>query len=64
MSDVEVWGNVTPECKDLLSKLLEVDPSKRISAQDALQHAWFTQESTDSTTFPARFLNEQQWMRY
>ena len=29
------------ECNDLLHKLLEVDPKKRISIEDALKHPWF-----------------------
>jgi len=35
------WKKRTPELQDLVSKLLEVDPQKRISAEEALQHAWF-----------------------
>ena len=33
--------NVSEECKNLLSKMLEVDRKKRISAADALKHPWF-----------------------
>jgi len=29
---------------DLLAKLLEMDPTKRMSASDALQHIWFTED--------------------
>lgn len=29
-----------PEAKDLLEKLLEVDPCKRIDCEEALQHAF------------------------
>jgi calcium-dependent protein kinase len=32
---------VSPEAKDLISKLLVVDSAKRISAADALEHPWF-----------------------
>ena len=33
--------NLSENAKDLISKLLEYDPSKRISARDALNHPWF-----------------------
>ena len=29
------------ECIDLIDKLLEKDPDKRISAEEALSHKWF-----------------------
>ena len=36
------WGDVSDEAKDLVNLLLTVDPSKRITAQEALQHPWIT----------------------
>ena len=35
------WGVISNEAKDLIKKLIEVDPTKRLSAEDALQHPWF-----------------------
>ena len=35
------WSNRSKELKDLVLKLLEYDPEKRISAKEALDHAWF-----------------------
>jgi len=32
--------NMSPELQDLISKLLEVDPAKRLSAEEALKHPW------------------------
>jgi serine/threonine protein kinase len=32
--------------KDLISKLLKVDPQERLSAEEALQHAWFKDAPT------------------
>ena len=34
------WGEVSPEAKDLVKKMLLVDPAKRISANQALRHPW------------------------
>ena len=37
----DVFNNLTKECQDLISHILEVDPMKRYSAEDALNHPWF-----------------------
>lgn len=34
------WESASPELVDLLTRLLERDPSMRISAEQALQHPW------------------------
>lgn len=36
-----IWATKTKEAKDLIIKILVTDPSKRISAQEALDHPWF-----------------------
>lgn len=36
------WDDASEEVKDLISKLLEVDPIKRLSATDALKHPWLS----------------------
>jgi serine/threonine protein kinase len=33
--------NVSQNCRDLLGRMLEPDPTQRISAADALTHPWF-----------------------
>ena len=35
---------LTPECTDLLTRLLEVDPDKRITVQQILKHPWFVKD--------------------
>ncbi len=35
-----MWDNVSPEAKDLIKKLLVVDPAQRLSAKEALRHEW------------------------
>ena len=39
--NIEELKNVSNECKDLISKLLERDVNKRIKAKDALEHSFF-----------------------
>lgn len=39
-----IWLNVSWEAKDLIAKLLVVDPEKRLSATQALNHRWFTSD--------------------
>ena len=39
--DIDELKNVSNECKDLISKLLERDVKKRIKAKDALEHSFF-----------------------
>ena len=36
------WRGRSEELKNLISQCLEVDPEKRITAEDALQHPFFT----------------------
>lgn len=36
----KVEGPIEPECIDFIESLLVVDPSKRPSAREALQHPW------------------------
>ena len=40
--DDEVWDKVSDEAKDLIKKLLTVEPSKRLNATEALRHEWFS----------------------
>mgnify|MGYP000865024384 CR=1 FL=1 len=39
--NIKAFENVSSEFKDLLSNLLQRTPSKRLTAQKALEHSWF-----------------------
>ncbi|RHZ25576.1 hypothetical protein DYB37_000422 [Aphanomyces astaci] len=39
------WVDVSTDAKDLIRRLLCRDPTKRLSAKEALQHPWFAHES-------------------
>ncbi|CAN0189555.1 unnamed protein product [Ascophyllum nodosum] len=42
----EYWADISPEAKDLIAKMLTVDPRKRITAKDALEHPYLKVAST------------------
>jgi calcium-dependent protein kinase len=44
----KVFANISDNCKDLVSKMLEYEPSKRITAEEALHHPWFTEDNSSS----------------
>ncbi|XP_011500183.1 PREDICTED: calcium/calmodulin-dependent protein kinase type II alpha chain isoform X5 [Ceratosolen solmsi marchali] len=37
------WDTVTPEAKNLINQMLTVNPTKRITANEALKHPWICQ---------------------
>jgi calcium-dependent protein kinase len=43
--DDEEWQTISDQAIDLVHKLLEYDPSKRISAAQALKHEWIVEKS-------------------
>ena len=38
--DEEEWNDISSDAKDLIQNLLVIDPSKRLSASEALQSRW------------------------
>lgn len=36
----QTWDKVSAPCKDLISKLLEIDPNRRFTVKEALSHPW------------------------
>ena len=41
----KIWNKVSNEAKNLVKKLLEINPDKRISAKKALEDAWFKKDN-------------------
>lgn len=39
--NIKAFEEITPEVKDLIINLLQKSPTKRLTAQKALEHAWF-----------------------
>lgn len=39
------WQSISPSARDLIQKLLETDPNKRLSAEQALQHPWLRNQA-------------------
>lgn len=35
------WDNISNEAKDLIKKLLVVNPKQRLTAKEAMEHDWF-----------------------
>lgn len=39
----ESWDYVEPDLRDLVGKMTNLDPTRRITARQALEHRWFSQ---------------------
>ena len=45
----DVFSSVSPECKDLIRKLLVTNPDLRLTGQQAIHHPWFTKFTETAT---------------
>ena len=45
----ERWANVSENAKDFVANLLRVDPSRRMTAEEALVHPWLASTSHETT---------------
>lgn len=44
LDDPDIWGDIGMEAKDFIKRLLVLDERARLTADQALSHAWFTEE--------------------
>ncbi|CAB1351830.1 unnamed protein product [Coregonus sp. 'balchen'] len=44
------WDTVTPDAKDLINKMLTINPAKRVTATDSLKHPWICVRVTHTHT--------------
>jgi calcium-dependent protein kinase len=42
------WPRLSPDARDLVSKMMDRDPAKRITARAALLHPWLQQTASES----------------
>ncbi|PWN91892.1 putative CMK1-Ca2+/calmodulin-dependent ser/thr protein kinase type I [Acaromyces ingoldii] len=42
------WKNVSPAAKEFVKSCLTVDPSKRLTADEAMKHKWLTENRTET----------------
>ncbi|CDS12016.1 hypothetical protein LRAMOSA04212 [Lichtheimia ramosa] len=48
--DEQYWSTISDEAKDFVSRCLTIDPAKRMTAREALEHPWLTAEHTQPTS--------------
>ena len=53
------WGVISNDAKDLVKGLLQVNPSKRLNAKDALAHKWFQSEKVKTNKSAYDIKNRQ-----
>ena len=51
----EDWSQISEQARDLIKCLLVVDPDKRLSASQALQHRWIAGSTQEPTELAAGF---------
>ncbi|KAL5716244.1 non-specific serine/threonine protein kinase [Ranunculus cassubicifolius] len=57
--DVGAWKSVSPLARDLIKKMLVRDPSSRLTADEVLQHPWFSLHAEEEQTTPPPSFEKQ-----
>ena len=58
------WDNVSPSAKDLVKKLLQPDPKKRLTSTQTLKHPWLRGNAPDTVNKDQQFnLKRFQYVR-
>jgi len=50
----DYWAQISHQGKDLISRMLTVDPGKRITAAQALEHPWLSVGGDDKVHFATK----------
>jgi len=45
----QLWGGITEDSRDLVKKLLDINPKTRLTAKQALRHPWITRSNSNSS---------------
>ena len=60
----EEWETVSGEAKDLIDKLLDVNPADRLTAELALEHPWFSSKLSATPLMSPRKLQSREKVSY
>ena len=55
------WAGVSRVAKDLVAKMVAKDPRERVTAQEALNHCWFTLEHADTCLLSSALENMRKY---
>lgn len=58
-----VWTEISKEAKELIMGMLHMEPAKRLSAKDILNHAWLRTATGKSLALPAETIKNRENMK-
>mmetsp|Transcript_11236 Transcript_11236/g.38336 ORF Transcript_11236/g.38336 Transcript_11236/m.38336 type:complete len:261 (+) Transcript_11236:263-1045(+) len=56
------WDDISSEAKDLVKKLLQVNPAKRLKSEEIVEHPWISSRHSNSSS--ALLLQQEQLKKY